>query len=74
MNLLDWLLIETPEGATYLQVIIIFIVLFVFAKYFVLPDIKDFTKTIKELQQGDDNDESNANYIKKTNRQNHNVY
>lgn len=74
MNLLDWLLMKTPEGATYLQVMIIFAVLFILVKYFVLPDIKEFQTMIKELRQGEGNDESNANYIKKTNRQNHNVY
>lgn len=44
MNLLDWLLIETPDGATYLQVLLIFTVLFLLVKHFVLPDLKKIQK------------------------------
>ena len=49
MYLLDWLLIKTPDGATYLQVILIFIVLFLLVKYFVLPELEEIQNIWKSL-------------------------
>ena len=56
MNVIDWLLIQTPNGATYLQVLIVVMVVFIMVRYFVLPDLKEIPKMLKELQQGDDSD------------------
>lgn len=58
MNLLDWLLIQTPEGATYLQILLIIAILFILAKYFVLPDLKEIQDLYRKLSSDED-----KNYI-----------
>ena len=65
MYLIDWLLIQTPDGATYLQVLIILGILLFLAKYFVLPELKEFKDIYNELHQGDDIDETDTNYFKR---------
>ena len=45
MNLFDWLLISTPDGATYLQAIIMIILVILTFKAFVIPMIK-WTKEV----------------------------
>lgn len=54
MYLLDWLLIETPNGATYLQMIITLLIVFLLAKYFVLPDLKEIQDLYRKLSSDED--------------------
>lgn len=48
MNVKQWLLIQTPDGATYLQVIILLVLFFLLVKYIARPICKEVTETIKE--------------------------
>ena len=49
-KLIDWLFQQTPDGATYLQVIIITSLLFIVIRLF----YKDVCRTIREIKNDDE--------------------